>query len=58
MSLNEITTWAFTVLTLIFVLYGFIILVRIAGRLTRALDLYITGKEIEIESSKRESGGK
>lgn len=41
MSLNEITTLAFSVLTLIFAVYGFVLLVRVAGRVTRALDIYI-----------------
>ncbi len=41
MSLNEITTLAFSVITLIFAIYGFVILVRVASRVTRALDVYI-----------------
>lgn len=41
MSLNEITTLVFSLLTLVFVIYGFILFVRIAHRLIRALDLYI-----------------
>jgi hypothetical protein len=41
MSLNEITTLVFSVLTLVFAIYGFVLLVRVAGRVTKALDVYI-----------------
>jgi hypothetical protein len=41
MSLNEITTIIFTVLTLLFAVYGFVLFVRVAQRVVRALDIYI-----------------
>jgi hypothetical protein len=41
MSLNEITTLVFSVLTLIFAIYGFTLFARMAGRVIRALDIYI-----------------
>lgn len=41
MSLNEITTLVFSVLTLIFAIYGFALFARMAGRVIRALDIYI-----------------
>lgn len=41
MSLNEITTLVFSVLTLVFAVYGFVLFARMAGRVTRALDIYI-----------------
>jgi hypothetical protein len=41
MSLNEITTIAFSVLTLLFAVYGFILMVRVASRVMKALDVYI-----------------
>ncbi|MBE0644739.1 MAG: hypothetical protein IH600_11715 [Bacteroidetes bacterium] len=45
MSLNEITTLIFSVLTLIFAIYGFTLFARMAGRVIRALDLYIAKNE-------------
>jgi hypothetical protein len=42
MSLNEITTLIFSVLTLIFAIYGFALFARMAGRVIRALDIYIS----------------
>ncbi len=50
MSLNEITTLAFSVITLLFAIYGFVIVVRVAGRVTKALDVYIE------KNGKKESG--
>jgi hypothetical protein len=41
MSLNEITTLIFSVLTLIFAIYGFALFARMASRVIRALDVYI-----------------
>ena len=41
MSLNEITTLIFSVLTLVFAIYGFVLFARMAGRVIRALDIYI-----------------
>ncbi len=41
MSLNEITTLLFSVLTLIFAVWGFILFARMANRVLRALDVYI-----------------
>jgi hypothetical protein len=45
MSINEITTLVFSVLTVVFVVYGFILFVKIAHRLLRALDVYIAKHE-------------
>lgn len=41
MSLNEITTLVFSVLTLVFAVYGFVLFARMAGRVIKALDIYI-----------------
>lgn len=41
MSLNEITTLVFSVLTLVFAVYGFALFARMAGRVIKALDIYI-----------------
>ncbi|MFZ1729493.1 MAG: hypothetical protein WBQ23_05835 [Bacteroidota bacterium] len=41
MSLNEITTLIFSVLTLVFAIYGFALFARMASRVIRALDVYI-----------------
>jgi hypothetical protein len=41
MSLNEITTLVFSVLTLVFAVYGFVLFARMANRVVRALDVYI-----------------
>ncbi|MCB2204880.1 hypothetical protein KQI65_09020 [bacterium] len=41
MSLNEITTLIFTVLTLVFAVWGFSLFARMAGKVIRALDVYI-----------------
>ncbi|HOJ02515.1 MAG TPA: hypothetical protein PK916_00815 [Bacteroidota bacterium] len=45
MSINEITTLVFSVVTLLFALYGFILLVRVGSRVIRALDVYIAKNE-------------
>ena len=42
MSLNEITTLVFSVLTLIFAVWGFALFAKMANRIIRALDLYIS----------------
>ncbi len=41
MSLNEITTLVFSLLTLVFGVYGFVLFARMANRVIRALDVYI-----------------
>lgn len=41
MSLNEITTLVFSVLTLVFAIFGFTLFARMANRVIRALDVYI-----------------
>lgn len=46
MSLNEITTLIFSILTLVFALYGFFLFVRVANRIVRALDVYIDRNKI------------
>ena len=45
MSMNEITTLVFSVLTLIFAVYGFALFARMANRVVRALDIYIGKNE-------------
>jgi hypothetical protein len=41
MSLNEITTLVFSVLTLVFAVWGFSLFARMANRAIRAMDVYI-----------------
>lgn len=41
MSLNEITTLVFSILTVVFAVYGFVLFARMANRVIRALDVYI-----------------
>ncbi|MBN1447290.1 MAG: hypothetical protein JXA28_05110 [Bacteroidetes bacterium] len=41
MSLNELTTLVFSVLTLVFAVWGFALFAKMANRVIRALDIYI-----------------
>jgi hypothetical protein len=45
MSLNEITTLVFSVLTLVFAVWGFALFAKMANRVIRALDMYIDSKQ-------------
>ena len=47
MSLNEITTLVFSILTLVFAVYGFVLFAKMANRVIRALDVYIGKHEAE-----------
>jgi hypothetical protein len=49
MSLNEITTLVFSVLTLVFAIWGFTLFAKMAHRVIRALDVYIGKHEQEHE---------
>lgn len=51
MSLNEITTLVFSILTLVFAVWGFALFAKMANRVIRALDVYIGkhGREQEQE---------
>lgn len=49
MSLNEITTLVFSVLTLVFAVWGFTLFAKMAHRVIRALDVYI-GKNEQTEA--------
>jgi hypothetical protein len=41
MNLNEISSYVFTAMTLVFGIYGFVLVVRVSHRLIKALDIYI-----------------
>jgi hypothetical protein len=45
MNLNEISSYVFTAMTLVFGIYGFVLVVRVSHRLMRALDIYIRKNE-------------
>ncbi len=45
MSLNEITTLVFSILTLVFAVWGFALFARMANRAIRAMDVYIMKNE-------------
>lgn len=52
MSLNEITTLVFSVLTLVFAVWGFTLFAKMAHRVIRALDVYI-GKNEQSEVARK-----
>lgn len=45
MNLNEISSYIFTAMTLVFGIYGFVLVVRVSHRLVKALDIYIRQHE-------------
>lgn len=55
MSINEITTLVFSVLTLLFAVWGFMLFAKMAHRVIRALDVYIGKHEQEHEQEGRDS---
>ena len=55
MSLNEITTLLFSVLTLLFAVWGFALFAKMANRVIKALDVYIARNATQGGGAEKES---